>query len=58
MARPKEHATERVQMQFRISPELQLRLNAEADRRFVSKNLLIERALENALTEWEKEDLT
>lgn len=58
MGRPKEHTVEREQMQFRIPPELKRRLTTEAERRFISKNLLIERAIEQSLDEWETEDLT
>jgi predicted HicB family RNase H-like nuclease len=46
---------ERVQLQFRLSASLRERLRKEAQRRNVSANLLIERALEEGLTKWEKE---
>jgi predicted HicB family RNase H-like nuclease len=44
-----------VQLQFRLSASLRERLRKEAQRRNVSANLLIERALEEGLTKWEKE---
>jgi predicted HicB family RNase H-like nuclease len=46
-----------VQMYLRIPKALRQRFQAEAKRRAVSMNLLGERAIEEALTRWEKEDM-
>lgn len=46
---------ERVQLQFRLPGSLRDRLRKEALRRNVSANFLIERALDESLTKWEKE---
>jgi predicted transcriptional regulator len=55
MPRPKTVVNPRTQAQFRLSDELLARLDREADRRVVSKTLLVERALETALDAWEKD---
>jgi len=55
MPRAKEYVEERVQLQFRLSTDLRDRLRAQADRRAVSINFLIERALEESVLRWEKE---
>lgn len=47
----------RVQMQFRLSSKTKERLRKEAARRQVSANYLIEQALDDSLTRWEKEKL-
>ena len=47
----------RVQMQFRISPENKERLRNEALRRQVSTNYLIETALAESMSRWEREKL-
>jgi predicted HicB family RNase H-like nuclease len=47
----------RVQLQFRLTPDLRDRLRKEAERRDVSVNFLIERALEDGVSKWEKEKL-
>ena len=57
MARPLKYTEERVQMQVRIPPKLRKRLQKEADRRYVSKCLLVEAALTQSLDHWEHEDL-
>jgi predicted HicB family RNase H-like nuclease len=44
-----------VQLQFRLTAELRDRLRREADRRDVSVNFLIERALDDSVIRWEKE---
>jgi predicted HicB family RNase H-like nuclease len=46
-----------VQLQFRLQERTRDRLRAEAKRRNVSVNYLIEQALEERLTTWEKEKL-
>lgn len=46
-----------VQLQIRIPFELRERLSAEALRRTVSVNLLAERALIQALDQWEEQPL-
>ena len=48
---------QQVQMQVRLAVGLRDRLLAEADRRAVSVNLLVERAIEQAVTGWEKQRL-
>jgi predicted HicB family RNase H-like nuclease len=57
--RTKQPAEEdqRVQVQFRLSSGAKRRLRREADRRQVSTNFLIEKALDEALAKWEKEKL-
>lgn len=55
MPRTKDYVEERVQLQFRLTESLRDRLRREADRRAVSINFLIERALEEGVTKWEKE---
>ena len=50
-------AVERIQIQARISQALSDRLAKEAERRVVSKNFLIEKAVEIMLDEWEQEAL-
>jgi predicted DNA-binding protein len=55
MPRPKTYDTERVQIQVRLPAPLLARLDKEANRRVVSKTLLVERALEISLDEWEDE---
>jgi predicted HicB family RNase H-like nuclease len=55
MPRTKDYVEERVQLQFRLTESLRDRLRKEADRRAVSINFLIERALEEGVTKWEKE---
>lgn len=57
MARPLKYTEDRVQMQVRIPPKLRKRLQKEADRRYVSKCLLVEAALKNSLEHWEQEQL-
>jgi predicted HicB family RNase H-like nuclease len=56
-SRSEEPATEQPQIQFRITSALRDRLHAEAERRTVSVNYLIERAVEESLTKWEKQRL-
>lgn len=51
-------AIEQAQIAARVPIELRDRLNAEADRRAVSVNLLMERMLVDALPRWEKEKLS
>ena len=55
MPRTKDYVDERVQLQFRLTESLRDRLRKEADRRAVSINFLIERALEESVLKWEKE---
>jgi predicted HicB family RNase H-like nuclease len=55
MPRTKDYVDERVQLQFRLTESLRDRLRKEADRRAVSINFLIERALEESVVKWEKE---
>lgn len=57
MPRQKEYEEERVYLQVRLPYELRQRLEAESNRRLVSKTTLVERALELAITRWEKEKL-
>ena len=54
---PTDTAVERIQIQARISQILSDRLAREAERRVVSKNFLIEKAVEIMLEEWEQESL-
>lgn len=56
-SRAAEQATDQTQMQVRLSTVVRERLRNEADRRAVSVNLLVERAIEDALTRWEKQKL-
>jgi predicted HicB family RNase H-like nuclease len=55
MPKAREYVDERVQLQFRLSTDLRDRLRAQAERRAVSVNYLIERAIEESVTKWEKE---
>lgn len=55
MARPRTYDPDRVQIQVRLPASLLSRLEREANRRVVSKTLLVERALEISLDEWEDE---
>lgn len=55
MPRAKDYEDERVQLQFRLPESLRDRLREQADRRAVSVNYLIERALTESVTRWEKE---
>jgi predicted HicB family RNase H-like nuclease len=55
MPKAREYVDERVQLQFRLSTDLRDRLRAQAERRAVSVNYLIERAIEDAVVKWEKE---
>ena len=55
--RPQKYPENRVQIQVRLPKKLRGRLQKEADRRYVSKCLLVERALAESLTRWEAEDL-
>lgn len=55
--RPQKYPEDRVQMQIRLPLKLRKRLQKEADRRYVSKCLLAERALIEGLDRWEKEEL-
>jgi predicted HicB family RNase H-like nuclease len=55
MPREKIYEEERVQLQFRLTADLRDRLRRQADRRAVSINYLIERALEEGVVRWEKE---
>lgn len=57
IGRPRMYDDDRVQIQIRIDPKLLQRLKKEALRRCVSKNLLVERAIEEALNTWEGESL-
>lgn len=52
-----ESADEQKQIQFRLHTGLRKRLYAEAARRGVSVNFLIERSLVDALGKWEKQKL-
>jgi predicted HicB family RNase H-like nuclease len=45
-----------VEMKVRFQPATRTRLEAEAERRSVSMNLLIEHAVEHALDVWEKQE--
>jgi predicted HicB family RNase H-like nuclease len=55
MPRAKDYIDERVQLQFRLTTDLRDRLRTQADRRAVSVNYLIERAIEDAVVKWERE---
>jgi predicted HicB family RNase H-like nuclease len=55
MPRAKDYVEERVQLQFRLTTDLRDRLRVQADRRAVSVNYLIERAIEDAVVKWERE---
>ena len=55
MPRAKSYEDERVQLQFRLPESLRDRLREQADRRAVSVNFLIERAIEESVGRWEKE---
>ena len=57
MPRPKTYKNERVQMQIRLPAKIRLRLEKESERRTVSKNFLVERAIEEMLEQWESEKL-
>jgi predicted DNA-binding protein len=57
MPRQKVYDGERVQIQVRLPAELSDRLEAESERRHVSKTYLVERAIELAMPKWEKEKL-
>lgn len=57
IGRPRMYDDDRVQIQIRIDPKLLKRLKVEALRRCVSKNLLVERAIEESLNVWEQESL-
>jgi len=46
-----------VEMKVRFPPTVRDRLEAEAERRVVSMNLLVEKAVERSLDEWEKQKL-
>ena len=48
--------TKRVQVQARLRPELVARLDAEADRRLVSRTRLIEGAVERLLADADLDD--
>lgn len=52
---PEQPANEQAQIQFRLPTALRDRLVKEANRRLVSINLLIERAIEQSLDAWEKQ---
>ena len=54
--RPQKYPQGRVQMQVRLPLKLRKRLQKEADRRYVSKALLVERALTESLERWEQEE--
>jgi predicted transcriptional regulator len=54
--RPAKYPEGRVQMQVRLPKKLRTRLQKEADRRYVSKVLLVERALTESLDRWEQEE--
>jgi predicted HicB family RNase H-like nuclease len=55
--RPLVPAAEQKQLQIRLPPALRRRLAAECQRRMVSTNLLVERAIEQALDDWEQQQL-
>ena len=55
--RKSEPATAQAQIQFRLDNALRRRLRAEAARRDVSVNYLIERTLVDGLAKWEKQKL-
>mgnify|MGYP001601224323 CR=1 FL=1 len=57
MTRPRRNRPDRVSTAVRLDPDIHARLRAEADRRLVSVNLLISKAVEKALTEWEPQDI-
>jgi len=57
-ANPRRNMDGRVQLQFRLSDELRNRLRSQAERRAVSVSFLIERAIEDGVTRWEKEKLS
>jgi len=48
---------EQVQLQWRTDTKVRQRLQAEADRRQMSVNYLIEQAVVTALDQWEREKL-
>ena len=56
-ARTDESADEQAQLNLRVPAILRERIQKEATRRTVSVNLLAQRALEEALTKWEKQKL-
>ena len=56
-ARSDESADEQAQLSVRLPAVLRERLQQEAARRTVSINLLVQRALEESLTKWEKQKL-
>jgi predicted transcriptional regulator len=55
MPRPKVYKNERIQIQIRLTTATRRRLEKQAAKRLVSKNLLAERAIEEALDRWEAE---
>jgi hypothetical protein len=55
--RPAAAVDSRVQLQFRLSADTRDRIKAESIRRGVSVNYLIEQAITEKLTQWEKEKL-
>ena len=55
--RPRGDGSEQVQIQFRLTASLRRRVRAEAARRGVSVNYLVERALVDGLDKWEKQKL-
>ena len=57
MPRPKTYKSDRVQMQIRLPASVRKRLEKESERRTVSKNFLVEKAIEDALAAWENEAL-
>jgi predicted HicB family RNase H-like nuclease len=57
MPRERIYEEQRVQLQVRFQAEDRERLEREAERRGVSKNYLVERAVCEALDRWEKEKI-
>jgi hypothetical protein len=55
--RPTAVVDSRVQLQFRLSADTRDRIKAESIRRGVSVNYLIEQAITEKLSQWEKEKL-
>jgi len=56
MPRPREYE-ERVSTTLRVTPELLSRLDAEAQRREIGRNLLTVKLIEYALPDYEAEDV-
>lgn len=57
MPRPLRYDDPRPQVQFRLPADLMDRLDAEADRRRISKTLLLEKLVTEALPRMEKQKI-